>query len=56
MFLNLKGSQTYSLYVGEIITIYAIQESLLRMYKIVILILNQILAFWMKEKRNQCIN
>ena len=37
-----------------VITIYVIQKSQLSFYKILILIHIQVLAFWMKERRNQC--
>ena len=51
---NKKSLQTYSLQVGVLITILVIHKSLLRIYKILILILIQALPFWMTERRNQC--
>ena len=46
-------TQTYSLQVGVIAKCKKIiQESLLRLYGVLILILIQVLAFWMEERRN----
>ena len=50
---ELEEHSEYSLQVGVIITIWVIQKYLLRFYKILILILMEVLTFWMKGRRNQ---
>ena len=47
-------STVNELKVGVIITIQVIQKSLLRFYKILVLVLIQVLDFWMKEETNKC--
>ena len=51
--MNSKSPETSYLEVCVVITIYVIQKSLLTFYEILILILIQVLAFWIKERRIQ---